>query len=256
LNVDPTLQDGPVPSGGLYLGKNIKLIEYIMFAYKLTQDQLRSVVSQVPWTNEDRFDIEARANGEATKDQYRQMMQSLLAERFKLDVKFETRIVPRYVLVLAKPGQFGPHMRLHRADDPFCTNAQAGAASGPPSYQLDADGYPETCGGPLGLKSAIPGRMKSGGRDVPLSRFAAIITGVGAVDRPMVDETGITGNVDYVLEWAKVAANVGYGAKLETDESAPTFEEALRQQLGLRMVPEKGPVMMVRVDHIEHPTPN
>jgi uncharacterized protein (TIGR03435 family) len=259
VNVDPTQNDGPVSTGGLYRAKNIKLIQFISFAYKLTLAQLQSVVSQVPWTDEDRFDIEARAQGNPTKDQYRLMMQSLLADRFKLAVSFESRIVPRYALVLLKQGEFGPQLRLHRADDPFCNPASAQEPSntgGAPNYQVDAEGFPETCGGPLGMKATSPGRMKSGGRDVPMSRFAAVITGVGVVDRPLVDETGIKGNIDYVFEWAKVEANTGFGARFEPDESAPTFEEALRQQLGLRMVPEKGPVTVVRIEHLEHPTPN
>jgi len=259
MNIDPTLQDGPAQAGGLFRAKNVKLVQFISFAWKLTLAQLQSVVSQAPWIDEDRFDIEARAEGNPTKDQYRLMMQSLLADRFKLAMSFESRIMPRYALVLVRPGKFGPQLRLHRADDPFCNPETAQAPSntgGAPNYQTDADGYPETCGGPFRMKATNPGRMKSGGRDVAMSRFAAVITGVGAVDRPLVDETGIKGNVDYFLEWAKVQANVGYGTRFEPDESAPTFEEALRQQLGLRMVSEKGPVTLVRIDHIEHLAPN
>ena len=69
----------------------------------------------MPWTTEDRFDIEARAPGNPTKADYRLMMQSLLADRFKLTVHYETRVVPLFELVLAKPGKFGPQLRLHRA---------------------------------------------------------------------------------------------------------------------------------------------
>ncbi len=146
MNISPLLGDGPVPPGNLYLAKNIKLIQFIAFAYSLTQIQLRSLELRVPWTTEDRFDIEARAPGNPTKADYRLMMQSLLADRFKLAVHYETRVVPLYVLVLAKPGKFGPQLRLHRADDPIC--AKAAALAGPP--EADAEGYPEACGGPLG----------------------------------------------------------------------------------------------------------
>jgi uncharacterized protein (TIGR03435 family) len=76
----------------------------------------------VPWTTEDRFDIEARAQGNPKKADYRLMMQSLLADRFQLKVHYETRVVPLYVLVLAKPGKFGPRLRLHQADDPYAPN--------------------------------------------------------------------------------------------------------------------------------------
>jgi uncharacterized protein (TIGR03435 family) len=253
MNVDPNLGDGMVPTGGLYSAKNIVLAQYIAFAYKLTNQQLRSVVSQVPWVSEDRFNIEARAEGNPTKDQYRQMMQSLLADRFKMAVHFETRQIPLFALVLVKPGKLGPQLRLHRVDDPVCSTPAAVMRGQPPA---DAEGFPERCGGPLGMKPSAPGRMKSGGRDVPMSRFAAIMTGVGVVDRPMVDQTGLQGTVDYSLEWMQVAANVPFGAEFHPDDSAPTFEEALKEQLGLRMVSEKGPVDFFIVDHLEHASEN
>jgi uncharacterized protein (TIGR03435 family) len=253
MNVDPTSGDGMVPTGGLYTATNIVLAQYIAFAYKLTNQQLRSMVSQVPWVSEDRFDIEARAEGNPTKDQYRLMMQSLLADRFKMAVHFEMRQIPLFALVLAKPGKLGPQLRLHRADDPVCTTPAA-ALRGP--APVDAEGFPERCGGPQSMKPSVPGRMKSGGRDVPMARIAAILTGVGGVDRPMVDQTGLQGTVDYSLEWIQVAANVPFGAEFHPDESAPTFEEALKEQLGIKMVSEKGSVDFFIVDHVEHPSEN
>jgi uncharacterized protein (TIGR03435 family) len=252
MNISPLLGDGPVPPGNLYLAKNIKLIQFIAFAYSLTQIQLRSLELHVPWTTEDRFDIEARAQGNPTKADYRLMMQSLLADRFKLTIHYETRVVPLYMLVLAKPGKFGPNLRLHRADDPVC--AKPGASQNP--NEVDAEGYPEVCGGPYGMRPSKPGRMKSGGRDVSMARFTAIMTGVGVVDRPMLDKTGIQGTVDYSLEWRKVIDQVPRGAPLELDEDAPTFADALKEQLGIKMLSQKGPSELFVVDHIEKPSEN
>jgi hypothetical protein len=45
MNVDPTPGDGMVPTGGLYSARNIVLVQYIAFAYKLTNQQLRSAVA-------------------------------------------------------------------------------------------------------------------------------------------------------------------------------------------------------------------
>jgi uncharacterized protein (TIGR03435 family) len=206
----------------------------------------------VPWTTQDRFDIEARAQGNPTKADYRLMMQSLLADRFKLKVHFESRVVPLYVLVLAKPGKFGSRLRLHRADDPVC--AKPSAWQNP--NEVDADGYPEVCGGPYGMRPSKPGRMKSGGRDVSMARFTAILTGVGVVDRLMLDKTGIQGTIDYSLEWRKGVDQVARGAPLELDEDAPTFADALKEQLGIRMLPQKGPSELFLVDHVEKPSEN
>jgi uncharacterized protein (TIGR03435 family) len=252
MNISPLLGDGPVPPGNLYLAKNIKLIQFIAFAYSLTQIQLRSLELHVPWTTEDRFDIEARAQGNPTKTDYRLMMQSLLADRFKLTVHYETRVVPLYVLVLAKPGKFGPTLRPHRADDPVCAKPEA---SQNPN-EVDVEGYPEVCGGPYGMRPSKPGRMKSGGRDVSMARFTAIMTGVGVVDRPMVDKTGIQGTVDYYLEWRKVPDQMPRGAPIELDEDAPAFADALKEQLGIKMLSQKGQSEIFIVDHIERLSEN
>jgi uncharacterized protein (TIGR03435 family) len=252
MNVSPVLGDGPVPVGNLYLAKNIKLIQFIAFAYSLTQIQLRSLELHMPWTAQDRFDIEARAQGSPTKADYRLMMQSLLEDRFHLKVHYETRFVPLYALVLEKPGKLGPRLRLHRAGDPVCAKPMIAQSQN----ETDSEGFPGACGGPYGMVSSKPGRMKEGGRDISMARFTAILTGVGVVDRPMLDETGIQGTIDFNLEWRKVIDQVARGAPLEVDEDAPTFGDALKEQLGIKMLPQKGPSELFLVDHIERPTEN
>lgn len=253
MNVSPVLGDEPVSTGGLYSARNIKLIQYIAFAYSLTQVQLQSVVSQVPSTNEDRFDIQARAPGDPTKAEYRLMMQSLLEDRFKLAVHRETQSVPIYALVLAKPGKFGPQMRLHKADDPVCASPTAPIKG---LVEADAEGFPLACGGPMTMKPSAAGRMKSGGRGVAMARFATIITGVGEVDRPMADQTGIEGTVDYTVEWGKEIRNNGPNPSVEPDPDAPTFKEALQEQMGIKMVPQMGPQELFFIDHLEKPSEN
>ena len=253
MNVDPTPGDNFAPTGGLYSARNISLVLYIAFAYKLTHKQLQSVLSQAPWTMEDRFDIEARAAGDPSKEQYRMMMRSLLADCFKMAVHFETREVPIYGLVLVKPGRPGPQLRLHRANDPVCLSPPNTTSPIPEA----ADGFPNYCGGPVRMKPSVPGRMRDGGRDVPLARFVAITpNGVGRVERPVVDQTGLAGTVDYTLEWQQAAENVAPGLEFHPDETAPTFEEALKEQLGLKLVSQKGPIEFFVVDHIEHPSEN
>ena len=87
---------------------NFRLSTYISFAYKMTNYQTEYVFTQLPkWALVDRFDIQARAPANTTKDQMRLMMQSLLADRFKLVVHTETRQVPVFALVLVKPGKTG-----------------------------------------------------------------------------------------------------------------------------------------------------
>ena len=106
------------------------------------------------------------------------------------------------------------------------------------------------------MKPSAPGRMKSGGRGVAMARFAAIVTGVGEVDRPIVDQTGIKGTVDYTLEWGKAIRSDGMAPNIEPDPDAPTFQESLKEQMGIKIVPQKGPQELFFVDHLERPSEN
>ena len=76
------------PNGGLFSASNQPLLVYIMFAYKMTDHEVQALSKQLPnWAATERFDIEAKTdNRAATKDDMRLMMQSLLAERFKLEI--------------------------------------------------------------------------------------------------------------------------------------------------------------------------
>jgi uncharacterized protein (TIGR03435 family) len=90
---------------------SLPLWAYISFAYKLrpNQEERRAAVAQFPKGLSDMefFEIEARAEGNPTKDQMRLMMQSLLADRFKLAIHFETREVPRIRLDTQSPSNLG-----------------------------------------------------------------------------------------------------------------------------------------------------
>src|SRR5690348_8107452 len=73
-------------NGGRFRAINQPLITYVRFAYRLGPGELLNLPR---WVYDERFDIEARANGESTKDQMRSMMRSLLKDRFKLMVHTE-----------------------------------------------------------------------------------------------------------------------------------------------------------------------
>jgi bla regulator protein BlaR1 len=113
---------------------------YISFAYKLSPDERRTALAHLPaWVDNDNFAIEARAPASSTKDQMRLMMQSLLADRFKLAVHFETREVPVFALTPIKPGQTGPKLRPHSAGPP-CPDSYTGAR--PSASEV----FPPNCG--------------------------------------------------------------------------------------------------------------
>lgn len=94
---------------------------FIQFAHKLNVFQDKAALDHLPkWATTEYFDIEAKApRTDVTKDQMRLMMQSLLADRFKLVVHFEARDVPAMTLVRVNPDKLGPRLRPH-STSPAC----------------------------------------------------------------------------------------------------------------------------------------
>ncbi len=139
-NFPLTFADDHPSTGGLFAVVNFRLGSYIGFAYKLTPSQQQLVRAQLPkWATMESFDIEAKAQGNPTKDQMRLMMQSLLADRLKLAVHHETRQLPVFALVLVKPGKTGPQLRPH-IDDPPCGAFALG------DLKVGDDGWIMLCG--------------------------------------------------------------------------------------------------------------
>jgi len=245
--------DGQPANGGLFSATDYPLGTYIAFAYKLTPYQTQFLVSKLPkWTTAERFDIEAHAGPKATKDQMRLMMQSLLADRFKLAVHFETRQGPVFALVLAKTGKTGPQLKPHSDDQP-CTDIAPPPGSAPtPAY---------ICGAVKLLPPSAPGRMHVSSRKISIGQIASYFPVMGRLDRAVLDRTGLGGNFDFSMEFAPdpqnvLAFNGPQPPDSQSDPSVPTFLEALKDQLGLKLEPRTGPVDVLIIDHVEEPSPN
>src|SRR5690349_17569828 len=103
--------DAFAETGGLFRATNQPLIAYVRFAYRLGPSELRDLPR---WVYNERFDIAARVNGTPTKVQMREMMRSLLAERFRLVVHSDQETQAIYELVPVQAGRLGPQLRVHR----------------------------------------------------------------------------------------------------------------------------------------------
>jgi len=241
------------PNGGLFAALNQPLSNYLAFAYKLDITRARMLESELPkWALADRFDIQARAPVGTTKDQMRLMMQSLLADRFHLKAHFETRETKIYALELVKPGMTGPKLQPH-TENPPCADASNPFSSSNGSLISTPEGFPTRCDSPVGF--ANPTGAGYGGRNVTMQMFAqdlVIAPGSPAMDRPVFDQTGLTGQYDFIMkyspQWNATAPPPG--------DTGPTFLEALQDQLGLRLESAKAPVNVLVVDHVEEPSPN
>jgi uncharacterized protein (TIGR03435 family) len=174
----------------------------------------------------------------ALRQHYRQMVQSLLAERFNLRVHTSTKRLPVYELVVAKGG---PKLNQKSAADYIAAHRKpnSSGSSGAPGDTL----Y-------LGVSMAYFAH--------DLSRFDQ-----GELGRLVIDKTGLTGRYDFELKWSPRlsrmdAMSFGSGTQMPTSTipSGPSIFTALQEQLGLKLKPAKGPVQVLVVDHIEPPTPN
>jgi uncharacterized protein (TIGR03435 family) len=246
---------GSPPSGGLFSATSIKLPNYILFAYKLTASQGTAMTQQLPpWTNSYRFDVQARADGNPSTDQMRLMMQSLLAERFKLKAHFETRQLPAFGVALEKAGRTGARLVVHSADPP-CTSAPA-PGSPPPA---DPTALPNFCGTPTCLTVSGQGglHLRCAARDMTMDQIVQTLLAASGqdLDRPLSNQTGLSGRFDFSLEWTpQFRGPLPPGVQL--DETGLTFVEALNAQLGLKLVPQTAPLNVLVIDHVEEPSPN
>ena len=144
----------------------------MVFAYKLTSEQQAAVrtANCRNGRSTDRYDIQARATGNPTKDQYRLMMQALLADRFKLAIHYETKQIPVFALVLDKPGKLGPQLQPHPSDAPCSTAPPArGASSGLAATDTLRADFPEICGAISRMQPSAPGRFRDGARNMSLA---------------------------------------------------------------------------------------
>ena len=219
------------------------VMTYLQFAYKVrfSQQQVQAMRAKLPkWVFSDLFAIEAKADGLPTKDQFRLMMQSLLAERFHLQVHFENQETAVYALTLVKPGKMGPKLRLH-SEGPPCENS-------PPTT------FPPQCYATMA--NMKDGEIHMGSRATTMNLLAESLPGPGTgIDRPVVDQTGITGEIDFELSYRNENPNAAPGPTPAADPG-PTALDALREQLGLKLEPARLPLRVLVVDRIDRPSDN
>lgn len=251
-----------VTNGGRFSATGYPLTTYLFFAYKLPGDEIETVTAQLPgWAPTDRYDIEARTDGDPkkdTKDRMRLMMRSLLAERFRLKTHYETREVSVYAMELVKPGKTGPRLRLHsvsEAESPCAEVLPPGSTRG--AAGTTGGGYPAQCGGVLPMTPSAPGRLKVGARNVTIDFLEKQLPALGALERPLIDRTGLSGALDFTLEWVPdVTGNSAPAPDFAPDPNGPSFQQAVKDQLGLKLDSQKGTTEVLIIDHVERPSEN
>jgi uncharacterized protein (TIGR03435 family) len=155
------------------------------------------------------YKVEAKAENAASIEQMRLMLQELLADRFQLKVHREAPLRPAFVLVVAKGG---------------------------PKMKAAESGSGQVLWSRAGQDNVLTGSNASMARLIPWLKSMT-------KERPIVDETGLTGTYDFKLQWLP-----------DDDQPTVALFPALQEQLGLKMEVRNAPVEVLMIDHAEKPT--
>ncbi len=206
-------------------GARVTLVAYpaiglIMEAYNFENYQV-SFDTSVPLRDDIYYDIVAKAagSGTPTRSEFRQMLKTLLAERFNLKVHHEMKEMPVYALVV---GKNGPKFKESAPDANFFG------------------------------KHGVNGRNQN----VTASKYtmellAKDIRGFFGVDRPVADKTGLTGTYDIKME-----ATPEFRINRDPELGDISVFTAVQAQLGLRLEPQKAMIEILVVDRLEKPSTN
>jgi uncharacterized protein (TIGR03435 family) len=235
----PVLKGGPGTSdSGQITYKDISLASLITQAYGVRPDQ----VSGPGWPYTQRFDIIAKVPAGATTEQFKLMLQNLVAERFSLQLHHESRILPVYALTV---GKNGPKLKESAKTEP--PEIPKGTVIGRP----DDNGFPVLPPGYSGAVAQLSnGHMRWTGQRFTISNLAQLLT----LDHPVVDQTGLTGEYDFRLDYAMTGRRNAPAAAppdAGTADSAPSVFAAVEDQLGLKLEPKKLPFDVLVIDHID-----
>jgi len=239
--------------GGRFVAENITVKFLLQESYGVKESQISGAPG---WLDSEHYDIEAKPE-DSPADQDRKltpeerhaqlmlMLQSMLADRFKLTLHHDTKEMEVYALVVAKNGP-----KLHEAAVTPPDSAPA---------ELPKPGGPPPKGGIW-----MTGRGQLNVTGANLGMFANVLS--MQLGRIVLDKTGLKGNYEFTLKWTpdegqgQMFRGAGDGQPRDAapppDASGPTIFTAVQEQLGLKLESQKGPVDTLVVDHVERPSEN
>jgi uncharacterized protein (TIGR03435 family) len=208
--------------GRRYTTRNTTLRDLILMAYGVDRQQ---IAGGPAWIATDEYDVDAVAGEGQMADHREEMLQKLLADRFKLAFHREQREQSIYALMVAKGG-------------PKLKAADANEKQGSGCTRLGECAF----------------------RRDPLQHFARWL-GYGVLDRPVVDKTGIAGEFDFTLQWTPdetqfAGMGIHVPPPVDNPNAPPGLFTAIEEQLGLRLEARKIPAEVLVIDHAERPAEN
>jgi bla regulator protein blaR1 len=218
--------------GGLSLS-NVPVQMLLREAFNVNDER---IFGSPNWAKSDRFDVEAKVSeadlsklDSLSPRQRTKMLLPLLQDRINLKYHHETREMPVYSVVVAKGG-----LKLKESTVP--SNEARG-----------------------GIRMNGPGDFE--GMNVTLALLCHVLSEQPELAHSIIDKTGLAGNYDFHLQWRpEIAGQSGSDANSVgapvSDANKPGLFTALQEELGLKLEPQKGPVDVIVIDHIEAPSPN
>lgn len=211
-------------AGGRFTASGMSLSTLIQEAYGIRGFQTSGGPD---WVRSDPYSIAAKAEGEASKAQVRAMVQTLLADRFQLVLRRESKEVNVYTLTV---GKTGPKLKEVKLDE---DNTTRGMRFG-------------GIGRIAGVMATMPQLV------VMLSDIK--LNGSAILDRPVLDRTGLTGVYDFKLEWSGEEQSAD--RTTSANPAGPSIFTAMQEQLGLKLESTKAPVEFFVIEKAGKPTEN
>lgn len=203
-------------TNGLLRITNATMQSLITYAFDVRDFQISGGPA---WLTADRYDITGKPENGAHDAQMKEMLRTLLAERFQLQTHRETKNGSVYALVVAKTG-----VKLEVTKDPNHRTSHTSAATDG-TRTFHAEGF-------------------------NMNELAASLANI--LRQTVVDRTGAEGKYDFELSWMPDPGTSNNAA----ESSGPSIFTALQEQLGLRLESQKGPIPMVVIDRVERPSEN
>lgn len=198
------------PSPGGVTMRSVHLKSVVQWAYHVQAIQ----VSGPGWLDNDRYDIVAKAAGEAPLDRLRAMMQALLADRFKLTLHRETKEMPAYVFTVAKGGH---KLKESQGDG-----------------QMEMEVKPNNS------------RMGASFSRVTLAQLSDLVS--SPLQGVVVDQTGLKGRYDFSLD---LSSYMSADRPMGIDDAINMMIQVINEQLGIKIEQKKLPAEVLIVDHAE-----
>jgi uncharacterized protein (TIGR03435 family) len=228
-STNPNPVKGGFSASGRVELPNMTIKQLMMGAYSVQENM---ITGGPKWLDSDRFDIVAKAAPNTPHATLFLMLQSLLAERFKLAIHREEKLMPAYALVRGKRA-----LKLEPS---------TGGVPGQPDCKWQPSG---------------PGRLQRICHNMTMADLARQLPGWGPtrVDLPVVDMSELKGPFDFIVE---ISTPGGRGERREGEQAAtPDLAEITAfdafEQIGLRLESRKMPMQVIVIDHVERvPTEN